>query len=118
MEKVSYRGWSNCHRLANDEVELIVTGDVGPRVIRFAPVGGDNLFKEFDDMMGRTDDEEWLIYGGHRFWHAPEEKPRTYYPDNAPVEVTERVCAFSDAGEAEKFLREKVRKILPLHTTE
>jgi hypothetical protein len=89
MEKVTYRGWSNCCRIANGKVELIVTGDVGPRVIRFGVPGGENLFKEFDEMMGRTDDDEWLIYGGHRFWHAPEEKPRTYYPDNAPVEVRE-----------------------------
>ncbi|GAH89324.1 unnamed protein product, partial [marine sediment metagenome] len=31
--------------------------------------------------------DEWLIYGGHRFWHAPEEAPRSYCPDNGPVEA-------------------------------
>ena len=87
MEKVEYGGWANCVRLANDVVELIATGDVGPRIIRFGFLGGGNEFKEFDEMLGRTGDDEWLIYGGHRLWHAPEEKPRTYYPDNNPVHI-------------------------------
>jgi hypothetical protein len=28
-----------------------------------------------------------MIYGGHRLWHAPECKPRTYWPDNSPVKT-------------------------------
>jgi hypothetical protein len=90
MEKVSYRGWKNCIRIANEAVEMIVTADVGPRIIRFGFVGGENVFKEYADMLGRTGDTEWLIYGGHRLWHAPEVKPRTYFPDNAPVDVEDR----------------------------
>ena len=89
METVEYKGWTKCVRLANDVVDLIITGDVGPRIIRFGLVGRENEFKEFDDMMGRTGGDEWRIYGGHRLWHAPEEKPRTYYPDNDPVEIEE-----------------------------
>jgi len=89
MEKVAYAGWENCCRLANGTVELIVTADVGPRIIRFGFEGGANEFKEFDEMLGKTGGDEWLIYGGHRLWHAPEEKPRTYFPDNVPVEVEE-----------------------------
>jgi hypothetical protein len=87
MEKVSYAGWSNCYRLSNELVELIVTADVGPRIIRFGFVGEDNEFCEFPDMLGKTGGDEWRIYGGHRFWHAPEVMPRTYCPDNAPVQV-------------------------------
>ena len=44
MERVAYRGWPNCWRLANDYVELIATADVGPRIIHFAPAGGENVF--------------------------------------------------------------------------
>jgi hypothetical protein len=40
IENVSYGGWPNCLRIANDEVELIVTTDVGPRVIRYGFIGG------------------------------------------------------------------------------
>lgn len=87
IEKVSYKGWPNCLRLHNDQVELIVTTDIGPRIIRFGFVGGENEFVEFPAQMGRSGGEEWRIYGGHRLWHAPECIPRTYSPDNAPVAV-------------------------------
>lgn len=86
--KVTYQGWRNCYRLANKEIELILTGDVGPRVIRFGFIGGANVFKEYRPMMGRTGGKTWRIYGGHRLWHAPEGDPRSYCPDNSPVEVT------------------------------
>ncbi len=87
MERIQYGGWENCYRLANGHLEVVLTGDVGPRVIRLAPAGGRNLFKEFPDMMGLSGGDEWRIYGGHRLWHAPESRPRTYHPDNDPVQV-------------------------------
>ncbi len=87
LEKVAYQGWDNCYKLSNDKVELIITGDVGPRLIRFGFVGGDNEFCEFEDMVGKTGGAEWRNYGGHRLWHAPEDKVRTYNPDNEPIEV-------------------------------
>jgi hypothetical protein len=80
-----YGGWANCYYLSNGSVELVVTGDVGPRIIRFGFAGGENEFREFPDMLGKTGDEEWHAYGGHRLWHAPEEVPRTYFGDNGPV---------------------------------
>lgn len=87
MEQISYKGWPNCYRLSNDVVDLIVTTDVGPRIIRFGFVDQDNEFKEYADMVGQTSGDEWRIYGGHRLWHAPEAQPRTYYPDNSPVKL-------------------------------
>ncbi|RKY05394.1 hypothetical protein DRP77_01090 [Candidatus Poribacteria bacterium] len=87
VEKVEYGGWPNCYRLFNDQIELIATSDVGPRIIRLAFIGDENLFAEFEEQMGMTGGDEWRIYGGHRLWHAPESKPRTYYPDNSPVQV-------------------------------
>jgi hypothetical protein len=89
MEKTNYKGWPNCYRLSNDLVDLIVTTDVGPRIIRFGFVGGDNEFKEYADMVGKTGGAEWRSYGGHRLWHAPEAQPRSYFPDNAPVKLEE-----------------------------
>ncbi len=89
MEKISYGGWNNCYRLANDQVELIVTADVGPRIIRFGFIGQENIFKEYPDQMGITVSDKWLAFGGHRFWHAPEAIPRTYYPDLEPVLIQE-----------------------------
>ncbi|MCS6860702.1 MAG: DUF4380 domain-containing protein [Abditibacteriales bacterium] len=85
MERINYKGWQNCYRLSNGIVDLIVTTDVGPRIIRFGFGNAENEFREYEEMMGKTGGDEWRIYGGHRLWHAPEEKPRTYFPDNAPV---------------------------------
>jgi len=88
IEKVAYKGWPNCFRMSNGDIELIVTSDVGPRIIRFGFVGGDNEFGEYPGQVGRTGATEWQIYGGHRLWHAPEAQPRTYALDNSPVKVT------------------------------
>ncbi len=85
MEQISYAGWPHCVRLSNAHVELVATTDVGPRIMRLGFVGGQNLFKEWPDQAGKTGGDEWRIYGGHRLWHAPEAKPRSYATDNAPV---------------------------------
>ncbi len=85
MQKVAYGGWPRCIRLANQNIELIATTDIGPRIIRFGFVGGPNLFKEFAEV-GKTGGDAWRSYGGHRLWHAPEVMPRSYAPDNGPIE--------------------------------
>ncbi len=90
VEKVSYGGWPNCIRLSDGKVEAVVTTDVGPRVIRLGRVGGPNLLWGNAEDIGRMGDAEFRIYGGHRFWHAPEADPRSYQPDNLPVRVTMR----------------------------
>ena len=88
IEKVSYGGWPNCYRLSNGESELIVTTDVGPRVMRYGFIGGQNLFYEKADELGNSAEPWWAMRGGHRLWAAPEVKPDTYALDNAPVQVT------------------------------
>ena len=88
LEKISYGGWINCLKLSGDGIELVVTLDVGPRIIRLGTPGGQNLFKEFEDQMGKTSGTEWMSFGGHRLWHAPEVFPRTYALDFQPVEYT------------------------------
>jgi len=66
----------------------VVTGDVGPRVIRFGFVGGQNLFKEFAEQLGGTREEKHQLRGGDRVWKAPEDPVATWAPDNVPVEIT------------------------------
>jgi hypothetical protein len=90
IAKVSYGGWPNCFRIYNEEVELIVTTDVGPRVIRYGFIGGQNLFKEFTEQMGKSGEPTWQARGGHRVWIAPEIVPDTYAPDNGPVRAISR----------------------------
>lgn len=80
-EPIAYGGWPHCLRLALGDLELIVTLDVGPRVLRLSRAGGPNLFKEFPEQLGVTSGSQWMSFGGHRLWHAPEVMPRTYAPD-------------------------------------
>ncbi len=90
VSRKSFKGWDNCLEISNGMVEAIVTTDIGPRIISFGfkskSAGGGNMFCEKEDQAGLTGGSEWMIYGGHRLWHSPECKPRTYEPDNGPVE--------------------------------
>jgi hypothetical protein len=70
-------------------VEVVVTAGVGPRVLRYAFVGGENIFGEYPEASFTTEWGVWKPRGGHRLWAAPEVSPRTYAPDDAPLEVTE-----------------------------
>jgi hypothetical protein len=85
VEKMEYKGWRNCYRVSNGEIELVVTVDVGPRVMRFGFVGGQNLFKEFADQLGGTREEKHQLRGGDRVCKAPEDPVATWAPDNVPV---------------------------------
>lgn len=87
---MEYGGWPNCYRLSNGLVDLVATTDVGPRIIRFGFVGGENEFKEFPYTLGLTGGDEWRSYGGHRLWVAPEHPIDTYTPDNSPVRAEVR----------------------------
>src|SRR5271169_4227370 len=81
VEKSEYKGWSNCYRVSNGEVELIVTGDIGPRIIRFGFIGGQNLFKEYPEQLGKSGEEKFQLRGGSRIWKAPEDPIATWAPD-------------------------------------
>jgi hypothetical protein len=84
-EKVECLGLEGCLSLSNGTVEVVVTTEVGPRIARYGFVGGENLLAEMPDHRGPA--TAWKVWGGHRLWAAPEARPRTYAPDNAPVEV-------------------------------
>ena len=88
IEKVSYQGWPNCYRISNGEVEVIITSDIGPRIMRYAFPGGQNVFKEFPEGLGKSGEAAWQPRGGHRIWFAPEDRVLTYAPDNGPVHIT------------------------------
>jgi hypothetical protein len=55
--------------------------------MRYAFVGGQNLFKEFPEGLGKSGETAWVARGGHRIWAAPEDAVRTYAPDNGPVRI-------------------------------
>lgn len=81
-----FGGWPNNLRITNEHAELIITLDVGPRVISYRIAQGENAFKVFDEHLGATGEAEWKSRGGHRFWLAPEDPVLSYLPDNSPVQ--------------------------------
>jgi hypothetical protein len=87
IEKVPYKGWPNCYRMSNGTVELILTTDIGPRIISFGFTGGQNVFKEYAEQIGKSGEKEWMARGGHRIWFAPEDAKLTYPADNFPVKI-------------------------------
>ena len=119
-------GWKQVLVLANDEVELLITLDVGPRVISYRHQSGLNLFKTFDDQLGKSGEPDWQIRGGHRFWIAPE-TTSSYFPDNHPVSfsligenhVRLRTPTEAQSGiekELEIFLDEKTSRVTINHS--
>jgi len=102
IEKTQYRGWPNCYRISNGDVDLIVTTDVGPRVIRYGFSGGPNLFKEFDEQMGKSGEATWQARGGHRIWIAPEDPVLSYALDNSPISATIKGDVIELTGKVEK----------------
>lgn len=81
-----YSGWEHCVWMENDLIRLIVTVDVGPRIICFQTIGGENVLFRFPDQQGSVNRSDWIHYGGHRLWHAPQVGDRPNQPDNSPVE--------------------------------
>jgi hypothetical protein len=102
IEPTPYEGWPNCYRITNGEVELIVTTDVGPRVIRYGFVGGQNLFKEFKEQMGKSGENVWTPRGGHRLWMAPEDRVFSYALDNSPIHAEVKGDVIELTGNVEK----------------
>jgi hypothetical protein len=89
VDVVEYKGWKNNLRLSNGQIEVIITLDVGPRIISYRRAGGANVLKEYAEQLGKAGEEEWQIRGGHRLWTSPEDPAVTYAPDNSPVAYEE-----------------------------
>lgn len=81
IEIVPYAGWAKAIRLRRKGWELVAPLEIGPRILRFGPVDGPNVLFENKEQLGKTGGKEWMIYGGHRLWTAPENE-QCYAPDN------------------------------------
>ena len=84
IQIVPHEGWQNAALLSNAHVELVVTLDVGPRVIAYRTPGGTNVLKTFPEELGGSGEDTFKLRGGHRLWVAPE-GDACYVPDNVPV---------------------------------
>lgn len=102
LERFSYRGWNNAYKLSNGDIDLVVTADVGPRVVFYGFRNGQNVLHEVEEDAGKIGGCEFRLYGGHRLWVSPEVE-RTYYPDNSPVAVSQQGNATSFTAQREEL---------------
>ena len=103
----SYKDYGRALEIENGVIKATVTLDIGPRIIFFGFLGGQNIMCDNRKLLGgRTDEsfenlfgasKKWENLGGHRIWAAPEEWPLTYTPDDLPVtyEKTGRGAIFT-----------------------
>ena len=95
FSEISYKNFGKCIKMENETTTVIVTVDVGPRVIYYGLNGKPNIFNEDVNRDTVRDskqlhdffetEENWYIYGGHHLWSSPESYPESYTPDNHPV---------------------------------
>ncbi|MCX7868348.1 MAG: DUF4380 domain-containing protein [Terrimicrobiaceae bacterium] len=86
IDTINYKGWPNTLRLSNGTTELVVTTDVGPRILAYQTEGRGNIFHVIEEQCGRTDEPEFQLRGGHRFWLGPEDWILSYHVDNRTVQ--------------------------------
>ena len=94
----SFKDYGRCVSISNGVIEAYVTVDLGPRIIKFGFVDGQNLMQSNRKEFGNKTDEKftqffgegkaWENFGGHRIWLSPEAYPDTYYPDCDTVKYT------------------------------
>lgn len=117
-----YKDFGKVLTISNGIVESVITLDVGPRIIKFSFIDGQNVLqanrKAYDSLI--ADDEEyqnyfgkgkcWELLGGHRIWAAPEIYPETLYPDLDEVqyEIIDNGAIFTPKAETENGLQKQL----------
>lgn len=97
IKEIDFENFGKCIEISNGKTDVVVTKEIGPRIIRVGLVGKENVM--FNDLNRENITEhadmekhygkgaKWINYGGHRLWVSPESMPETYFPDDKPVEV-------------------------------
>lgn len=84
ISKIAAFGWQNCAQLKNDHAELLITLDVGPRILSYKTPETPNILQPTEDQLGKSGESTFQARGGHRLWVSPE-NDLTYTPDNGAV---------------------------------
>ena len=91
----NYKLYGKCVSFKAGNIKLLVTVELGPRIIFYGKDGVNILFEDLEDTTNKggeffeknlKGEGIWHLYGGHRLWKSPEYMD-TYYPDNKPVDV-------------------------------
>lgn len=111
----------DCIQLANESLELLITQSAGPRLIRLSLRDGQNLLAELPGVQLDCPGAGMLnLWGGHRLWHAPEMRRRTYLPDNDPLTVVEieKGLQVTQPTERQTGIQKSMRVTLPDQTAQ
>jgi hypothetical protein len=74
----------DCFQLTNRTLTIHALKNAGPRIVGLQINGGKNLLAELPDSVKAGD---YILRGGQRVWHGPEDIIRSYQPDGEPVEA-------------------------------
>ncbi len=109
-----YKDYGKCLSISNGVIEAYVTLEVGPRIIKFGYIGGQNFMNDNRKELGGRDADKpyteffgegrrWENLGGHRIWLSPESYPETYTPDDIPCTytITDNGALFTYADDSE-----------------
>ncbi len=88
VRELKFGTFGKCVELSNSEIDLVVTLESGPRIIRFGFIGKENELCDNSTLVVSSDKGDWRLLGGHRLTHGPERVPRTYIPDNSHVKYS------------------------------
>ena len=100
LNEITYGDFGQCLQLTNGDVDVVITIDMGPRIVRYSIVGGENEFCERPDIVTNPK-TGFKLMGGHRLWHSPEHMLRTYEADNRPVRWQETDTGVIVSGSVE-----------------
>jgi hypothetical protein len=82
---VEYESYKDCYELILGDKKMVITTRFGPRILHFGFLNKRNiLYVSKNEDLSKKD--EFIFYGGHRLWIAPE-RIYTYHPDNHPCTV-------------------------------
>jgi hypothetical protein len=74
----------DCFQLTNGTLTIHALKNAGPRIVGLQIKGGKNLLAELPDSVKASD---YILRGGQRVWHGPEDAIRSYQPDAEPVKA-------------------------------
>ncbi len=74
VERITYRGWSDCYRLSNGTVEVVVGAESGGRVLEYSLKGKNIIFVDPGQNGKMLEDykRKWFDPDGGRFDYGPE----------------------------------------------
>jgi hypothetical protein len=102
----------DCVEFTFDEINLLATRSVGPRILSLEFKNSSNIFAELPDQyLEFQNGKKYNFFGGHRLWSAPEIPEITYSPENTPVEVSHENGIVSMVKEADPVtgIRKEIR---------